>query len=43
MKDQDMDVIRLEMNPPSAEYTNIARMFMQSLGMPNAKIVRVSS
>ena len=43
MNNQDVDVITLKMNPPSAEYTNIAGFFMQSLGKPNAQIVKVSS
>lgn len=41
MKDQDLDVIRLEMDSP--EYANIAGSFMQSLGKPNVQIVKVSS
>jgi len=40
MKGQDLDVVPLQ--PSSTEYSSVADIFMKSLGMPNAQIVKVS-
>ena len=40
MKGRDLDVVPLQ--PSSTEYSSVADIFMKSLGMPNAQIVKVS-